>query len=74
MEALSLAIQLWKAASFHEWRVEEPLEGMQGALEAGARPGVGEMAQISDLLSALPSKYSIQADRLRDLVRKSTPS
>jgi hypothetical protein len=74
MEALSLAMQLLKAASFREWLVEEPLEGMQGALEAGAGPGAGEIAEISDLLDALPSRYTIQAERLRDLVRRSKPS
>ena len=44
---------------------------MQGALEAGARPGVGEVTKMNELLGALPAKYSIQADKLVELMSQS---
>jgi phage tail tape-measure protein len=72
MRALSLAVQLTESVGAYEWLIEKALEGMQGALEAGARLGVGDVTKMTELIDALPSKYSIQADRLRGLVSPST--
>ncbi len=68
MNALSLARQLAEFQSPYEYLVEQALEGMQRALQAGAPLGARELAQMKELIDALPSKYSIQSDRLRGLV------
>jgi hypothetical protein len=71
MNAVSLATQLAEFASPYEFFREQALEGVQRALEAGPPLGARELAHMKELIDALPSKYSIQADRLRGLLSPS---
>jgi hypothetical protein len=70
MESLSLAMQLTRSRSSAEWRLQEPLKGIHGALQADARPGVEEVASLIEMLDSLPNKYSMQATKIRALLAK----
>ena len=68
IESLSLAIRLVEYGSAWDWTVAEALEGLRNALEAGARPRVERVTKMTEMLGALPSKYSIEVERLRALL------
>jgi hypothetical protein len=69
MDACSLAVQLTEEHySAYEWLLGKPLEGIEAVLRAGTRLRVQEVTEITEMLDALPPKYSIQKQTLRALM------
>ena len=68
MKSLTMATQLVEYSISWDWTVARALDDIQEALKSGARPGVVEATELSEMVAVLPDKYSIEVERLRTLI------
>jgi hypothetical protein len=52
----------------YEWAISDTLQKLQEVLKAGAQPDAEEVREITNLIDSLPGEYTIEVQRLRELL------